>query len=165
MTTDRTSHPQEYEVTDENRFVPVASPALLLVEVLEKLTSLEEEYRNFREEVALERAHDRKRIADLEDLVEREGLLSAQARQRISKLEAPAPALKEVTAKDHIDRLFVAMRSQGIRQTTTKGAARLLGVSKPLIDKIKPYLAADSRFVILRDPNHKQRHIIRLAGT
>ena len=129
------------------------SPATrsLLSEVLEELATLREENRQLRaeldgqrEENARERAYDR---------------------QRISRLEAPAPALREETAEDHIDRLFLAMRSQGVKQTTTKGAARLLGVSKPLIDKIKPYLATDPRFVILRDPSHKQRHLIRLART
>jgi len=129
------------------------SPATrsLLSEVLEELATLREENRQLRaeldgqrEENARERAYDR---------------------QRISRLEKPAPALREETAAAHLDRLFLAMRSQGVKQTTTKGAARLLGVSKPLIDKIKPYLATDPRFVILRDPSHKQRHLIRLART
>ena len=103
--------------------------------------------------------------ARLEDHESFDGRERATDRQRITALETPAPALREETAKDHIDRLFLAMRSQGVEQTTTKGAARLLGVSKPLIDKIKPYLATDPRFVILRDPSHKQRHLIRLART
>jgi len=151
----------------------------LLVEILSQLAAVKEEIAALREEnralrgeiaslredSALERAHDRKRIADLEDLVEREAHDAALARQRISKLETPAPALREETAAAHLDRLFSEMKRLRIRQTTTKDAARLLGVSKPLAKKLKPYLAADSRFVILRDPHHKQRHLIRLAGT
>jgi len=127
------------------------SPSLrsLLTEVLERLAAVEEE-----------NATLKTRLVELENYTARERALD---RQRIQKLENPA--LGQKTAEDHIDRLFLAMRSQGVKQTTTKGAARLLGVSKPLIDKIKPHLATDSRFVILRDPNHKQRHIIRLAGT
>lgn len=127
------------------------SPALrsLLVEVLERqaaleerVAALEEENRQLREEVALERAHDR---------------------QRISKLEAPAPALREKTAEDHVNRLFSEMQRQRIKQTTTRDAARLLGVSKQQISILKPYLADDSRFVLLKDPHHKQRHLIRLV--
>jgi vacuolar-type H+-ATPase subunit I/STV1 len=166
--------------------IAFASPQLLLSEILEKLTALEEretareeklaaleeenralreEIASLREDSALERAHDRKRITDLEKLAETEARDAALARQRISKLEAPAPTLREETAAAHLDSLFSEMKRLRMRQTTTKDAARLLGVSKPLIDKIKPYLAADPRFVILRDPHHKQRHLIRLAGT
>lgn len=161
--TDRTSQPKEYEVTDANRFVPVASPQLLLSQVLERLATLEEEYRNFREEVALERAHDRKRIADLEDLVGREALEAARARQRITTLEKPAPALREETAAAHLDHLFSEMRRLSIRQVTTKDAARLLGLSKRQMKDVKPYLAEDSRFVVMKDPHHKQRHLIQLV--
>jgi len=161
------------EIADEHNTVPVvASQGLLLSQILDRLEALEEENRqlkaevaSLREDSALERAHDRKRIADLEDLVEREAHDAALARQRISKLETPAPALREETAAAHLDRLFSEMKRLRIRQTTTKDAARLLGVSKPLIDKLKPYLATDPRFLILRDPHHKQRHLIRLAGT
>lgn len=157
------SHSKVHEVTDSDQFVPVASPQLLLAEVLEKLAALEEEYRNFREEVALERAHDRKRIADLEDLVEREGLQSALARQRISKLEAPAPALKGDTAAAHLDCLFSEMRRLNLRQIRMKDAARILGLSVPQMKNVKPHIGDDPRFAIVKDPSHKQRHLIRLV--
>jgi len=141
------------------------STRALLVEILSQLTTVKEEVAELRDE---NRQKDQ-RIAELEARLEAhesfDGRERATDRQRIAALETPAPALREETAKDHIDRLFLAMRSQGVEQTTTKGAARLLGVSKPLIDKIKPYLATDPRFLILRDPRHKQRHLIRLAGT
>ena len=136
------------------------SPALrsLLSEVLGRLAAVEEENRQLRDEVeALRRDHD-----DHRETVGRE---IASDRRRITALETPAPALSQKTARDHLDRLFSEMRRLSIRQTTTKDAARLLGVSKPLVKKLKPYLATDSRFVILRDPRHKQRHLIRLAGT
>ena len=136
------------------------SPALrsLLSEVLGRLAAVEEENRQLRQVVeALRRDHD-----DHRETVGRE---IASDRRRITALETPAPALSQKTAGDHLDKLFSEMRSLSIRQTTTKDAARLLGVSKPLVKKLKPYLATDSRFVILRDPRHKQRHLIRLAGT
>jgi len=121
----------------------------LLAEVLQQLQrqedeihKLKEELATFREEVALERAYDR---------------------QRISKLEAPAPALREETAAAHLDRLFSEMRRLSIRQVTTKDAARLLGMSKRQMKDVKSYLAEDSRFVVVKDPHHKQRHLIRLV--
>ena len=163
--TSKDSHSQEYEVTDRDQIVPVASQGLLISQILERLEALEGTVAALEEEG---RQKDQ-RIADLEARLEDhesfDGRERATDRQRITALETPAPALREETAKDHIDRLFLAMRSQGVEQTNTKGAARLLGVSKPLIDKIKPYLATDPRFVILRDPSHKQRHLIRLART
>ena len=108
----------------------------------DEIHKLKEELATFREEVALERAYDR---------------------QRISKLEAPAPALREETAAAHLDRLFSEMRRLSIRQVTTKDAARLLGMSKRQMKDVKSYLAEDSRFVVVKDPHHKQRHLIRLV--
>lgn len=171
------SQPNGYELSRIPAAPAVASPQYFFSQVLDRLTALEErdrqreeelaalreENRQLREEVALERAHDRKRIADLEDLVEREGLQSALARQRISKLEAPAPALREETAAGHLDRLFSEMRRLNLRQVTTKDAAHLLGISKRQMKDVKPYLAGDSRFVVVKDPHHKQRHLIRLV--
>jgi hypothetical protein len=134
----------------------------LLLEILERLVALEGEYRDFREETALERAHDRKRIADLEDLVEREGLEAARARQRITALETPAPPLREETASAHLDRLFSEMRRLNLRQVRMKDAARILEISVPQMKNVKPHIGDDPRFVIVKDPSHKQRHLIRL---
>jgi len=162
--TDKTSQPKGYEVTASNQTIPVASPALLLAEVLEKLTALEEKDMQREEKLATLEEENRQLRAEVESLREENALERAYDRQRISKLEAPAPALREETAAAHLDRLFSEMKRLRMRQTTTKDAARLLGVSKPLMKKIKPHLADDSRFVVLRDPHHKQRHLIRLAG-
>ena len=140
--------------------IPFVDPSTraLLSEVLDRLAAVEEENRQLRQVVeALRRDHD-----DHRETVGRE---IASDRRRITALETPALALSQKTAGDHLDKLFSEMRRLSIRQTTTKDAARLLGVSKPLVKKLKPYLAKDSRFVILRDPRHKQRHLIRLAGT
>jgi len=159
------SHSQEYEVTDRDQIVPVASQGLLISQILERLEALEGTVAALEEEG---RQKDQ-RIADLEARLEDhesfDGRERATDRQRITALETPALALSQKTAGDHLDKLFSEMRRLSIRQTTTKDAARLLGVSKPLVKKLKPYLAKDSRFVILRDPRHKQRHLIRLAGT
>ena len=127
----------------EASIVPEVELRLLIAAQAREIEALREELAALREEVALERARDRRRI---------------------STLEAPTPALRKETAKDHIDRLFLEMRRLQIKQTTVKDAARLLGVSKPLMEKIKPYLADDFRFVIVKDPHHKQRHLIRLVG-
>jgi hypothetical protein len=95
-----------------------------------------------REEIALERAYDRRRIA---------------------RLEEPAPALSQKAARDHLDRLFSEMRRLRMRQTTVRDAARFIGISKPHMQKLKPYLAADMRFTLLKDPNRPNRYLIRIV--
>ena len=155
--TDNPSQPQGYED------IPVTAPAVasrdyLLSQILDRLAALEE-----REKVREERLA----VLEEENAVLREEIARERAsdRRRITALETPAPALSQKTAGDHLDKLFSEMKRQGIRQTTTRDAARLLGVSKPLVKKLNPHLAADPRFLILRDPRHKQRYLIRLAGT
>jgi predicted GNAT family acetyltransferase len=146
------------------QFFASPSDRALLAEVLARLTALEERDRLREEENATLKEENRQLRAEVESLREENALERAYDRQRISKLEAPAPVLREETAAAHLDRLSSEMRRLNIKQTTVKDAARLLGVSKPLMKKLKPYLAADSRFVVMKDPHHKQRHLIRLTG-
>jgi hypothetical protein len=99
------------------QFFASPSDRALMSEILARLAAVEEENRQIktalsekddeiaalREEIALERAYDRRRIA---------------------RLEEPAPALSQKAARDHLDRLFSEMRRLSIRQTSTKDAAR-----------------------------------------
>ena len=139
------------------------STRTLLVEILSQLTTVKEEVAELREE---NRQKDQ-RIAELEARLEDhesfDGRERATDRQRITALETPAPALREETAKDHIERLFSEMRRLKMRYVTTKDAARLLEISKPHMHKLKPYLADDSRFAIIKDPHHRQRHLIGIV--
>lgn len=154
--TSKDSHSQEYEVTDRDQIVPVASQGLLISQILDRLAAVEEENRQLRQEVeALRRDHD-----DHRETVGRE---IASDRRRITALETPAPALREETAKDHVDRLFSEMRRLKMRYVTIKDAARLLEISKPHMHKLKPYLADDSRFAVIKDPHHSQRHLIGIV--
>jgi len=108
----------------------------------EELAALREENRALREEIALERAYDR---------------------QRLARLETPAPALREETASQHLNTLFLEMRRLNLRQVRMKDAARILGLSVPQMKNVKPHIGDDPRFVIVKDPSHKQRHLIRLV--
>jgi len=111
----------------------------LVVSQLEEIQALREELGTLREEVALERALDRQRIA------------------RLEKTRA------KPTDSTHVEDLRQIMISLNIRQVSVKDAARLLELSKSRMDQLKPAIAADSRFQIVRDPRHKQRHLIRLV--
>ena len=161
--TDKDSHSQEYEVTDHDQIVPVASQGLLISQILERLEALEGTVAELRDENRQKDQRIDELEARLEDHESFDGRERSTDRQRIAALETPAPALREETARDHVNRLFSEMKRLSIRQTTTKDAARLMGISKDQAKKLKPYLADDSRFMILRDPRHKQRHLIRLV--
>ncbi|MCP1393517.1 MAG: hypothetical protein J5I35_12325 [Methanothrix harundinacea] len=92
------SHSQEYEVTDRDQIVPVASQGLLISQILDRLTAVEEEVAELRDE---NRQKDQ-RIAELEARLDAhesfDGRERATDRQRITALETPAPALREETA-------------------------------------------------------------------
>jgi len=77
--------------------------------------------------------------------------------------EMAAPPIRVETATDHLDRLFSEMRRLGLRQTTVRDAATLTGVSKPHMQKLKPYLAADMRFTLMKDPRRSNRYLIRIV--
>ncbi len=125
-----------------------------LAAVKEEVAELREENRQLREEIKPIREDARVGELRMDALSRRLGVVADQIE---------APALREETARDHVNRLFSEMKRLSIRQTTTKDAARLMGISKDQAKKLKPYLADDSRFMILRDPRHKQRHLIRLV--
>jgi len=118
------------------------STRALLVEILSQLAAVKEENAALREEIARERASDRRRI---------------------TALETPAPALSQKTAGDHLDKLFSEMRRLNIRQVQLKDAARLLALSIPQMKNVKPHIGTDPRFVVVRDPHHAQRQLIRLV--
>ena len=80
--TSKDSHSQEYEVTDHDQIVPVASQGLLISQILDRLAAVEEENRQLRQEVeALRRDHD-----DHRETVGRE---IASDRRRISAPAGP----------------------------------------------------------------------------
>lgn len=131
---------QEYEIRQLRCIVQLRDRSIQRQD--EEIKKLRTELDALREETALERAYDR---------------------QRIKKLEEPAPALSQKTAADHLDRLFSEMHRLKILQVTVKDAARLLEISKRQMKDVKPYLADDSRFVVMKDPHHRQRHLIRIV--
>ena len=148
------SQPNGYE--DIPAVPVVASKDYLLSQILDRLAALEE-----REKVREERLAALE--AEVATLREENALERAYDRQRLAALETPAPPLREETAKDHVDRLFSEMRRLKMRYVTIKDAARLLEISKPHMHKLKPYLADDPRFAIIKDPHHRQRHLIGIV--
>jgi len=101
----------------------------------------------------------REHISKLEEKVAHERALD---RQRLAKLETRPKLISQETQNAHSNRLHEQMNRFHLRQVTVRESASLIGVSKDHMKKIKRHLADDPRFVIVKDPHHKQRHLIRL---
>lgn len=114
----------------------------LVVSQLEEIEALREELSTLREEAALERAYDR---------------------QRLSKLENRNKTVTSDTGAAYADKLHKLMLQSGTRQISVSNAAKLLGVSRMHAHRLKPLIASDPRFAIVKDPKHKQRHLIRIT--
>ena len=113
----------------------------LVVSQLEEIEALREELADLRGEVALERAYDR---------------------QRLSKLENRNKTVTSDTGAAYADKLHKLMLQSGTRQISVSNASKLLGVSRMHAHRLKPLIASDPRFAIVKDPKHKQRHLIRI---
>jgi hypothetical protein len=113
----------------------------LVVSQLEEIEALREELGTLREEAARERAYDR---------------------QRLSKLENRNKTVTSDTGAAYADKLHKLMLQSGTRQISVSNAAKLLGVSRMHAHRLKPLIASDPRFAIVKDPKHKQRHLIRI---
>ena len=114
----------------------------LVVSQLEEIQALREELGTLREEAARERAYDR---------------------QRLSKLENRNKTVTSDTGTAYADKLHKLMLQSGTRQISVSNAAKLLGVSRMHAHRLKPSIASDPRFAIVKDPKHKQRHLIRIT--
>ena len=125
----------------EASIVPEVELRLLIVAQAEEIEALREELADLREEVALERAYDR---------------------QRLSKLENRNKTVTSDTGAAYADKLHKLMLQSGTRQISVSNAAKLLGVSRMHAHRLKPLIASDHRFAIVKDPKHKQRHLIRI---
>lgn len=73
------------------------------------------------------------------------------------------PAVTDSTAQDHLNRLFSEMRRLKLRQVTVRDAAKLTGVSKPHMQKLKSYVGDDMRFALVKDPHRSNRYLIRIV--
>jgi hypothetical protein len=125
----------------EASIVPEVELRLLIASQAEEIRQLREELATLREEVALERAYDR---------------------QRLSKLENRNKTVTSDTGAAYADKLHKLMLQSGTRQISVSNAAKLLGVSRMHAHRLKPLIASDPRFAIVKDPKHKQRHLIRI---
>lgn len=96
--------------------------------------------------------------ARIEEMEDHFGRQLAEIRREIA-----TPPIQDQTAQDHLDRLFSEMRRLGFKQVSIADAAKLIGVSKPHMQKIKMHVGTDMRFAMLSDPHRKNRYLIRIV--
>ena len=65
-------------------------------------------------------------------------------------------------AEEHIEELYQIMRKDMLPSLSFANAAKFLGISKGRVKQLKPQIAKDGRFDILRSTGHKQKLIIAL---
>jgi len=175
---DARSHPRkprcnvelfEYELTGEElkpSFEQTQLQALIsqivVEEVSRQIAEKDAEIDRLKVELKCERRERKALETKLEDLQATTAQERAYDRQRIARLEKRPQPVSSTTANAHINRLHEQMIRFGSKQVTVNEAARLIGISKPHMKKIKQHLVVDSRFAIVKDPHHKQRHLIRL---
>jgi len=97
-------------------------------------------------------------LKEYDDIDEGKNVLCSKIKKAIEREDKPK---FEASATAHINQLFEQMIWFDRRQVTFNKAADLLGISKTHAHRLKQYLSADSRFAIVKDPHHKQRHLIR----
>lgn len=155
------SHSQEYEVTDRDQIVPVASQGLLISQILERLGALEGTVAELRDE---NRQKDQ-RIDELEARLEAhesfDGRERATDRQRITTLETPAPALREETAATTGHKTAARIEDLKAMLKRRRGRAAFselreeMGLSKSQFSKLARHL--DKRIFDIQRHPHKAR--------
>jgi TolA-binding protein len=172
---DTNSHSQEYEVSgpdvaavepDEIPVIPaVASPGLLLRQILDRLTAVEEEVAELREE---NRQKDQ-RIAELEARLEDhesfDGRERATDRQRITALETRAPALREKTAavtEEHQNHVKALLLQADHHRLKIKDIAPRLGLTRQQTWNIINEMERNRMVNVINDPHHRQRKLVEL---
>ena len=69
---------------------------------------------------------------------------------------------KGVSASKHIDQLFADMELIGRKQVSFLEASKILNLGKSRMKQLKPNIAHDERFIIVKSRSHKQKEMIRL---
>ena len=146
-------------------------PAVVLDEVLQRISDLESTVKDLKEELGIQKADNCKLRAEvrnlqtqLDELAENTALERAHDRRRITALEEPAQPEPTKKTSDHIDNLAGLMKHHRLKQVSFSQASKLLGISRVRIQQMKPLIERSEHLIITRDPYHKQRQLIRLRN-
>ena len=131
-------------------------------ELQKRVATLEDmgEAQEMGEEEALESFHNLQK--QLNELSEITALERALDRQRITKLEQPAQPEPTTKTTGHIEKLYSLMVTNQVKQLSFSQAGKMLGLSRVRIHQLKLLIASSDKFVLVKDPHHKQRLLIRV---
>lgn len=140
--------------------ISYASSDSTLSDILVRLHDLEEENKRLKDEIeSLQKGLQAgkmwtlpTRVDDLWEWVE-----ELEANQRARN------AVSRSTANEYIEKLYTLMQQSGMAQISISNAAKILGCSITHAHRLKQTITSDKRFVLVKDPHHKQRHLIRLV--
>ena len=95
-------------------------------------------------------------IFDVKDLARN---IFKELSKRITAIE-DKEIKKGVSASKHLDQLFADMEIIGRKQVSFLEASKVIGKSR--MKQLKPNIAHDGRFIIVKSRSHKQKEMIRL---
>jgi hypothetical protein len=139
---------------------------LALISLLDKIASKNKELDGIAEELAIQieeisKNNDRLQqdIFDVKDLAR---YTLQELSRRVSAIE-DRKIKKGKSASEHLDHLFADMELLGRKQVSFLEASKILNIGKSRMKQLKPNIALDGRFIIVKSRSHKQKELIRLS--
>ncbi|VVB63978.1 Uncharacterised protein [uncultured archaeon] len=138
---------------------------LTLISLLDKITCKNKELDGIANELSIQ----------IEELTKGNGRLQQDiidvnelARYTLRELSRRITAIedkkikKSKSASVHLDKLFEDMEILGRKQVSFLEASKILNIGKSRMKQLKPNIALDGRFIIVKSRSHKQKELIRL---
>jgi hypothetical protein len=139
---------------------------LALVSLLDKIASIKKELDGTASGLAIqieELSKDNDRLhQDIFDVKELARYTLKELSRRLTAIE-DKNMKKGESASKHLDQLFEDMEILGRKQVSFLEASKMLNIGKPRMKQLKPIIALDGRFIIVKSRSHKQKEMIRLS--
>ena len=137
-----------------------------LLILLDKITSNKKELDGIAKELAIqieELSKDNDRLhQDILDVKDLAIYTLKELSRRVTAIE-DKNIKKGESASEHLDQLFEDMEILGRKQVSFLEASKILNIGKPRMKQLKPIIALDGRFIIVKSRSHKQKEMIRLS--
>lgn len=147
---------------DENAVVVVSASDFY--ELLARVQGLEKRVESLQIENELLRA-EVEELNQRVDHVHEDTLIEIAAdRRRITAIEQRRHSVDLDIVQGYAERLTEEMVRHGLRQVSITMAAKLLGLSRSRMHEIKVAMVECGMFLLVRDPRHKQRELLRLSA-
>jgi hypothetical protein len=139
---------------------------LALISLLDKIASNKKELDSTAKGLAIQIEElskaDEKLQLDIFDVKDLARYTLKELSKRITAIE-DKEIKKGVSASKHLDQLFADMEILGRKQVSFLEASKILNIGKSRMKQLKPNIAHDERFIIVKSRSHKQKEMIRLS--